>query len=141
SAPFGSAVKTRKDDRALSARGDELASAAQAFETFDRGLVRLRSSLGKHLCCKLLTRERRRVHGNRLGGIGHFSVKVRGRKLAIFDRKQRIAIRPVKEEYVSRLRRLSHRFQFMTVSHNGYQAGRSWQITIPNIVPHGLEMP
>src|ERR1019366_5034107 len=119
----------------------ELTLAAIFSKSFQRPLVRFRSSIGDHVFGEELARVRRRPGGNRLRGGSSFSRHIAGRKRAVFDRKQGLPVGSIEQEYISLLGGLGDRVHLLAIAANRNQHGRGREVAIPKIVSDPLKMP
>src|SRR3974390_889726 len=141
-APFRSAIKTRKHHRVFAeAKGDKLPVIAEGSELFDGPAVRFRGPQGQKLLGQILPGEGRRPGGERLGRRGPLAGQGAPRIFAIRDRKKRISVRAIKEVDKSLFGGLRDGVDSLAIAFDGEKGGRGRQITVPEIVAHGLEMP
>src|SRR5581483_8749612 len=115
--------------------------AAQLSKLRKNSLMGFRSSFRHHVCREFLARERRRGERERLGVREDLAVDIRRGHLAIFDGIEGLARLTIEQEDMTGLGNLSHRINKPAVAAHVDKAGRRWEIPVPHIVAHTLEVP
>src|SRR5260221_2718844 len=141
-APLRAAVIARKDDGVpIRAERDELPFAAELSKRLQRALPGLRRAAREHVLRETLAGERSGSSREKLRRRRHLALhRARGERM-LFDRKQGRPRRAIEKEHVALLAGLRDGIDPLSVAGNGDEARGGGEIAVPEVVPHGLEMP
>src|SRR5688572_10067749 len=141
STPLAAAVEAGQHDAAFTTRWHEQTLRTQAAKAALRRRVRVRREIGEVRLGHRLPREGGRSDWKRLRRPRLLPGQVRCRYRTLLDREERLSRRTIEHKDEAALRDLRDGIHAIAAAHDRNEVRRGGEITVPEIVMHGLEMP